>query len=439
MIGTSTNLVVNSLTIDHLGGEGFQIFDIAWLGVPCASAGVLYLLIFADRLLPDRDAAKTTFSDPRSYTLELVLEQESKLEGKSLEEADLLALEGAYLAEIVRSGRILSPVGPLDKLHPGDRLLYTGNLEAVKQLRQRPGLTAAPDQRFKLDAPRQQHRLVEAVVSDTCPLVGRTIRQGRFRQRYNAVVIAMSRNGSRMHGGLADIPLRAGDVLLVESGGGFVPRQRESGDFYLLHTLEGEPESLPKRAPLALVFLVAMVAAAATNLTSMLLASLIAAGAMLLSGCCSVTAARNRIEWNVLMVIGAALGIGAAMQQSGAADAIAAFLIGLAGSSPWLALALVYATTVLFTELITNNGAVALVFPIAVNTAESLGVSVMPFLMCLMVAGSASFATPIGYQTNLMVYAAGGYRFTDYLRIGIPLNLIVGIIAVFLAPRLWAW
>ena len=439
LIGTSTNLVVNGLYIDRYGTKGLGVFDIAAIGVPCALVGVAYLLLFSRRLLPERESPDGAFDDPRSYTLELVVDEGARLAGKSLEESDLLEVQGAYLAEIVRDNRIVSPVRPAETLQEGDRLLYTGDLSAVRALLQQKGLIPAPNQLFKLDAPRHQHRLVEAVVSHTCPLIGKTLRQGHFRSVYNAVVIAMARNGSRIRGSLADTPLRPGDVLLIESSGGFVPRQRDSGDFYLIHTLEGESEPRARRAPLAFGILTVMVVLAATGSLSMLLASLLGAGLMLATGCCSAATARRRIEWNVLMVIGAALGLGQALEQSGAAGVIADLLLGLAHGDPWQALALVYLTTILFTEVISNNGAVALVFPIAMNTADHLGVSVMPFLMCLMIAGSASFATPIGYQTNLMVYGAGGYRFSDYMRIGIPLNLLIGVLAVLLAPRIWGW
>jgi di/tricarboxylate transporter len=207
-----------------------------------------------------------------------------------------------------------------------------------------------------------------------------------------------------------------------------------------LHTLR-EDVAKPNVAKAAMSFgiLAIMVIAAGTGWLSMLKAALLAAGLMLATGCCTAASARRRIEWNVLMVIGAALGLGAALEVSGAAKALATLLLGLTGDSPMLALALIYVGTVVFTEVITNNAAVALMFPIAMNTAEDLGVNPLPFLFCLMIAGSASFLTPIGYQTNLMVYGAGGYKFTDYVRIGLPLTLIVGATAIGLAPVIWGF
>jgi di/tricarboxylate transporter len=313
-----------------------------------------------------------------------------------------------------------------------------GNFETIRGLLQIKGLHLASDYAFDSAPLPHDRRLVEAVVSHTCPLVGKTLREGMFRQQYNAVVIAMSRNGERLRGSLRDIPLKAGDVLLVESHAGFIPRQREIGDFYLLHTVREEvSKPNPARATVSVLILAGMVLAAGLGWLSMLKAALLAAGLMLGTGCCTAARARRYIEWNVLMVIGAALGLGAALEVSGAAKVLATMLLGLIGDSPWTALALIYLSTVLLTEIITNNAAVALMFPIAMNTVEDLGANPLPFLFCLMIAGSASFSTPIGYQTNLMVYGAGGYKFTDYFRIGIPLSVVVALCALTLAPVIW--
>jgi di/tricarboxylate transporter len=231
--------------------------------------------------------------------------------------------------------------------------------------------------------------------------------------------------------------LRPGDTLLVEAHAGFIPRQKDSRDFYLVSEVDDSSPLRFEKAPLAFAILVGMVAAAAFGWLSMLNAALLAAGLMLVTGCCSHANARRSIEWDVLLTIAAALGLGLALEKTGAAQALAGSLLGLAGENPWIALAAVYLVTAISTEVITNNAAAALVFPIAMNTAEQLGVNVMPFVMCIMVAASASFATPIGYQTNLMVYGPGGYRFADYLRIGIPLDLVVGCVTVALAPLIW--
>lgn len=438
LVGTSTNLVVNGLYVERYGGAGIGMFEVAMLGLPCALLGVFWMVVAGERVLPERGGAREVLESEREYTVELLLEANAPSLGKPVGQSDLAEIPDGRLVEVSRDGQSISPVSPEELLLAGDRLLFAGSLDAIRALLQLRGVRLASDEEFVLARHPGDRRLVEAVVSHTCPLVGSTIRGGRFRQLYNAVVIAMARNGERLKGGLSDVPLRAGDVLLIESHAGFIPRQRDSGDFYLLHTVdeEGLPTA-PTRAWVSFLILAAMVGLVALGTLSMLKASMLAAGLMLLTGCCGASRARRRIEWNVLMVIGAALGIGRALEVSGAAGALAELLMGLSGGSPWFALALVYLNTVLFTEIITNNAAVALLFPVAMGTAERLGVNPQPFLFCLMIAGSASFATPIGYQTNLMVYGAGGYRFTDYFRAGIPLSLLVGTTAILLAPLIW--
>ena len=436
IIGTSTNLVVSGMVQARYGGGGFSFFEIAKIGAPCAVVGVM-LILALPRLLPDRRAFDEVMEDPREYTFEMQVPAGSPLAGKTIEEAGLRHLPGAFIAELARGDRVIAAVPPEEVLREGDRLVFAGNVQSAKSLYAERGLIPAADQIFKLSSPRHERCLVEAVVSNTCPLIGRSIRDGRFRDRYNAVVIAVARNGERIRGRIGDIVLRPGDTLLIESHAGFAARQRESRDFYLV---SGIADSTPKRfdrAPLAAAILAGMVIAVAMGWTTMLKGSLAAAGLMLLSGCCSPGQARRNIEWSVLLTIAGALGLGLALETTGAAEAFANILLGIAGGHPWLSLAMVYLLTGLFTEMITNNAAAVLVFPIAMNAAEQLGVSSMPFVACVMVGASASFATPIGYQTNLMVYGPGGYRFIDYLRIGLPLSLAVGGTAILLAPLIW--
>ena len=437
LIGTSTNLVVNTMYQTRYQNDGLGMFEITKLGVPCAVVGVAYLIFFSHRLLPGRKAMEEVFENPREYTLELEVSPKSQLAGNSIEKSGLRHLPGAYLAELIRDGQIVSAVSPSEILKEGDRLVFVGNIDSMRSLYSQQGLQPAPEQLFKLDTPRHQRCLVEAVVSHTCPLVGKTIREGRFRNVYNAVVIAVARNGERLRGKLGDVRIRAGDLLLIESHAGFIPRQKDSHDFYLVSGVENSTPRRFEKAPWAFAIIGGMVLIAAMGWMTMLQAALLAGGAMLMLRCCTMTQARRSIEWNVLIVIAAALGLGAALEQTGAASAIAGLMLGVVKDQPYMALVVVYLMAALFTEIITNNASAVLVFPIAMNLAEGLGVSPMPFVTCIMVAASASFATPIGYQTNLMVYGPGGYRFSDYLRIGIPLNILFGVVTIALAPFIW--
>ncbi len=437
LIGTSTNLVVNGMVQSRYGGRGLPLFEITKLGLPCALVGITYVMLAGRRFLPNRRSLESVFKNPREYTLEMRVAKDSPLVGRCIDAAGLRHLPGLFLAELMRGGQILSAVAPDEILCENDRLVFVGNIESVRTAYNLKGLVPATDQLFTLDAPRHERCLVEAVVSNTCPLVGKTIRDGQFRRHYNAVVIAVARNGERLCGKIGDMVLRPGDTLLVESHAGFIPRQRDSRDFYLVSAVEDSTPRRFEKAPLAFLVLLLMVAGAASGRISMLNAALIAAGMMLLLRCCTPSQARRSVEWHVLIVIAAALGLGKALESTGAAASIAGSLLGLTGSNPWMTLALVYAVTALFTEVITNNAAAALIFPIAMNTAERLGVNPMAFIICIMVAASASFASPIGYQTNLMVYGPGGYRFGDYFRFGAPLGMLVGVVAVTLAPLIW--
>ena len=440
LIGTSTNLVVNGLyksAYPELGGLG--MFEITKVALPCALLGMTYLLLFSRWLIPDRRPAISTTDDPREYTVEMLVEPNSGIVGQTIEQAGLRHLSGMYLAEIDRSGRILPAVGPQERLEAGDRLVFVGVVESVVDLQRIRGLKPATDQVFKLDAPRSERCLIEAVVSDSCPLIGMTIRDGQFRSVYNAAVIAVARNAQRIQKKIGDIVLQSGDTLLLEANPAFANQQRNSRDFFLVSRVENSRPPRHERAVIAWVILLAMVVVATLQLVSLMTAAMVAAGLMLLTRCCRAAEARANVDWPVLLVIAATFGIGEALKKTGAAGAMATHLVDLAREDPWLTLAAIYFVTMLFTEMITNIAAAVLVFPIAIAAATELNVNVMPFIITIMMAASASFSTPIGYQTNLMVYGPGGYRFVDYLRVGIPLNLLMWITTVLLVPRIWSF
>ena len=436
LIGTSTNLVVYGLLVAATG-EKLGLFEIAWVGVPCAIAGIAYMLIASRWLLPARKPPISFAADPREYTTEMLIEPDGPLVGRSVEEAGLRRLAGIYLMEIDRRGEILAVIGPEQRLQAHDQLVFVGVVDSVLDLQRMRGLRPATDQVFKLEAARTHRNLIEAVVSNTCPLLGQTIRDGRFRNVYNAVVIAVARNGERIHKKIGDIVLEAGDTLLLEASPSFVDQHRNSRDFFLVSRIDGAVPPRHERAWVALGILAALVIAAGTGVLSMLNAALIAACLMILTRCISGPMARRSIDWQVLIIIGAALGVGKAMEQSGAAEFITAHFLGTVGLQPWPALVVIYGLTMVFTELLTNNAAAALMFPIAMSTAHALGVPHLPFVIAVMIAASCGFATPIGYQTNLMVYGPGGYHYRDFLRFGGGLDLVVWAVAVTVIPMVW--
>ena len=437
LIGTSTNLVIHGMMMTETTNSQFGIFDLAWVGVPVTLVVFAYVLITQSWLLPERRPAVGKYSDVREYTVEMLVEADSPLAGKSIEQAGLRQLPGLYLIEIERNGKILTAVPPDEILLGDDQLVFVGVVDSVIDLQRIAGLKPATNQVFKLDSHIDKRCLTEAVISNTSPLVGKTVREGRFRSMYNAAIIAVARNGEKISQKIGNIKLRAGDTLLLVSNPAFVEQQHNSRDFYLV---SGLPDAQPirhKLAPLALTILFAMVVTVAFGWLSMLKAAMLAAGLMIITRCTTGRIARRAIDWQVLIVIAASFGIASALQNSGAASAIAQWGISIAQGSPLLALTFVFALTAMFSTIATNNAAAVIMFPIALSTSESLGVSFLPFAVVIMVAASASFATPIGYQTNLMVFGAGGYHFKDYFYFGAPLTLIVGIVTISIVPLVW--
>jgi di/tricarboxylate transporter len=436
LIGTSTNVVVSGLVAAKTG-HPIGMFEISWLGVPLLVAGLIYLVFASRHLLKDRRPAVSPSDDPRQYSLEMLVEQGSPLVGRSIEEAGLRGLDGLFLMEIDRGGHVIAAVSPTERLETGDRLVFVGVVDSVVELQKIRGLRPATEQVFKLDDPRSERTLIEAVVSNTCPLIGRTIREGRFRSTYDAVVIAVARNGERLRMKIGDITLEPGDTLLLEASRDFAEHQRSNRDFYLVSAVSNFTPPRHDQAWIACTVLAAMVLGATLELVPMVAAALVAAAVVVAMKCISSDEARQSIEWESLLLIAASFGLARAMEKTGLAEAIAHSTIAAAGDHPHVVLAAIYLVTMLFTELMSNNAAAVLTFPIAWQTAADLGVNPMPFVMAVTVAASCGFATPMGYQTNLMIYGPGGYKFSDYVRFGGPLNLLVMAITVALAPLIW--
>jgi di/tricarboxylate transporter len=441
LIGTSTNLVVagmvHELAPSNPGLQPLGLFDITPVGVVVASVGGAMLVLLAPWLLPDRRPVVSTQHDPREYTMELLLAPGSRLAGRSVEAAGLRQLPGAFLMEIVRDGLVLPAVDAHETLRAGDRLVFVGEVDAMVELQRMPGLAAAPDQVFKLRGDRLGRRIVEAVVSPRHPLVGRSIAEGSFRGRYHAVVIAVARAGVRVRGRVGDIVLEAGDVLLLEAGDDFLVEQRSRSDFFLVGPVEGATPPRFHRAGVAGLVLASLVLAITVDLLPTVTASMLAAGAMLLTGCVTPPEARRSLDLSVLIAIASAFGLGHAMQSTGLADALAQLATGLGVSRPLVALVVVYVLTTLLTEVITNNAAAVLCLPVALSLADSVGARPMAFVVVVMFAASASFLSPIGYQTNLMVFNAGGYRPLDYLRLGLPLSVVAAATTIGMVCLIW--
>lgn len=438
LIGTSTNLVVNGLMVSS-GMPGMAFFELSTVGIPCAVAGIAFIAVFCRRLLPNRKRLLETLGETRrEYLVEMEVMADCPLAGQRVEEAGLRNLPGLFLIRIERTEEIVAPVGPEERLQMGDRLMFTGVVSTIVDLQKIRGLVPAGDHRESPEQFLTENNLSEAVISEDSPLVGSTIREANFRTHYGAAIVAVHRSGRRLSGKIGDIVLRAGDTLLLEASPGFARAYRNSPDFYLVSEV---PDSAPPRyqkAIPALLILLVLIIVVTAELLPMITASLLAASAVVVFGCLSVGETRNTVDMSVLMLIAAAFGVSKALEKTGVASAVASVLVEVgAGLGPVGVLAAVYLTTLIFTEFLSNAAAATLVFPIAVNAAQQIGVDARPFAIAITIAASAAFASPMGYQTHLMVYGPGGYRFNDFLKIGLPLDFLIFLVAIVCIPYGW--
>lgn len=471
LIGTSTTLVVNAKLsemrqvmkdqgiadppIDELG-----FFDISYVGVPIALIGAVYILVVAPKLLPNRTELIRELGDRRrEYLLEMMVQPGCPLVDKTVQQAGLRNLPGLFLIEISREDEIITPVTPADVIRAGDRMVFTGVVQTIADLERIPGLVPAADMTYEFQpAQRIQRRLTEAVLSRTSPLIGRSVREANFRQRYNAAIVAVHRNGERLTNKIGSIRLEPGDTLLLQTHAEFVESYRNSRDFYLVSPVGETSARRHDRALLAgvlfgLMILWLTIAGVSRDqlefghfFSNKPQAVIGMAVVVLMIGtrCLSTEEARSAIDLQVIITIAAAIGLGQALEKSGAASYLAHYMVhGTEAAGihpdwqPYILLALIYLVTALFTEMISNVAVAAMMIPIAVGVAlagPDGGYATEPFVLAVALAASLSFATPIGYQTNLMVMGPGGYRPIDYLRVGLPLTLILWVAALVLVP-----
>ncbi|MFM7037150.1 MAG: SLC13 family permease [Planctomycetaceae bacterium] len=441
-IGTSTNLVVDGLIRESKidGLEPMSFFEIGWVGLPCALIGVTYLLTIGRRLLPQRKELLEQFGESqREYLVEMVVKPGCRLIGQSVEAAGLRRLPGLFLVEIDRRGAMLAPVSPDTLLETDDRLVFTGIVDTIVDLRRIPGLEPAAESPDRRAEEQRRRRLCEAVVSRSSPLIGKSVRDAQFRSHYNAAILAIHRNGRRLSSRIGDVELEAGDTLLLQTGASFAQAHRNNPDFYLVSDVEGFRPPRHERWWVALLIFAGLLATMffADGSTAMLCA-FAASGLMLLTRCMSTSEARQAVEWPVLIAIGASFGLGNALDSSGAAGYLAERLVTLTQPlGPRAALASIYFATMVLNELITNNGAAVLAFPFCISAAQQIGCDPKPFVMAVALASSFAFASPVGYQTHMMVFGPGGYRFTDFVKVGVPLNVLLWIASVALIPLIW--
>lgn len=436
LIGTSTNLVIDGLLQKELG-ISLNIFSLLWVGLPITLVGGIILFVFSKQLLPDRESAVEQAENVRQYGVDMRIDQGSGLIGKSIEQAGLRALQYGYLFEIQRGGNLLSAVSADTQLYANDTLVFIGSPECARELQNIQGLRPVDGGAETLEIEHNQRCLVEAVIGPEFVGLGQTIKEAKFRTRFQAAVLSVSRKGHRIEAKIGTIQLQVGDTLLLETSQDFVGQYRSRRDFLLVSAINNSTPPNFEKAPIAIGLLAALVLLSATAVLSILEAALLCAAGMLSTRCISIAKARRNIDLTVITVIAASFSLGVAMSKTGAADVIASNIVALTPHSPWLSLALIYIITVIFTEMITNNAAAVLMFPIAVATANQLNCEPLPFIITIMIAASASFITPFGYQTNLMVMGPGGYKTRDFMKAGIPISTAIGLTTIALIPMVW--
>ncbi|MFC0558865.1 SLC13 family permease [Halalkalibacter alkalisediminis] len=439
LIGTSTNLVIHGFMLEN-GMDGFSMFQLAIVSLPAGLLGILYMVTIGYKLLPTRKTSEESFDESsREYLSEAYVESNSPLIGKTIEEAGLRSLQGLYLIELIRSGDRTAPVASFLKLKENDRLIFTGVLSTIVELQNIKGLRVETGTKLKLESLQNgSASLVEAVVSHQSSLIQQTVKESRFRSKYDAGIVAVHRNDERINSKVGDIKLKAGDTLLLLANKDFANRWSNSRDFYLMSQIE-DPEIVnPKKSIIAIITLIIMILLATFNILPMFKAAVLAVITLFVTKTISFEGARKHIQFDVLLLIACAIGIGIALEQTGAAALVANYFVLMTkGAGVVGAIIVVYFLTTLFTEIITNNAAAVLMFPISLAIANQLSVDPMAFFVTIAIAASASFATPIGYQANLIVYGPGGYRFSDYLKIGIPLNILYLVVTVVIVYFVW--
>lgn len=443
LLGTSTNLVVTGL-LEAYGRTqapvvpGLGMFELALVGVPATLAGCAYMAWFGQRLLPEReDQTEISQRRFRTYQFELRVAEGSPLVDRTVEKAGLRRLRNAFLAHIVRRDDVIGPVGPTQRLEAGDVLTFIGSSDVLDELLRTQQLTRVVDP-VGQEGEAKHLPLFEAVISARSNLVGLSLKQAGFRDHYQAVVLGIHRQGRRIGGPLGECALEAGDLLLLEAQPNFQALWADSGEFYLVAPLERDEQPLSRRAPAVLAVFLAMLVTVSGGWVPLHVAAVAAALLVTLAGGISAADARRSIDLSVMLVLGAAVGIGVGVEKSGLAGLVAGELVSLGAPLGLLgALAMVYLATNVLTEFLSNVVAASLVFPLGMATAAAAGVDPRGFAVVIAIAASAGFSLPMGYQTHLMVMGPGGYRVRDFAKVGLPLNVVILALTVAVVYAVW--
>jgi di/tricarboxylate transporter len=435
LVGTSTNILVSSIAERH-GLLPFGMFEMSGLGLIFFAVGSAYMLVIGIRLIPDRigSANNSAIFGSGNYLIEIVLESDARSVGTTLADSPLLQDVTVLGADVFRDGQLLSVSADQLVLQVGDHLKLKCDLENFRILKERRGISLRQESGHNVS---EEAELVEAVVAPGSTLDGRSLKQARFRSRYGLTALAVRHRGQVMRDDLETMQLRAGDVLLFELDKPHLEQLQEDRTFVLVSQV-GLPTFRKSRMMIGIAIVVGVVLAAATGLVPIVAGAIVGCILMVMTRCLTLEEAYGAINWQVIFLLAGVLTLGTALEKSGAAALLGGFLVNSAGSfGPVALVSALYLVTSLLTEMMSNNATAALLAPIAIAAAESMGVDSRPFLMAITFAASASFMTPVGYQTNTLIYGPGQFRYADFLRVGTPLNIIFWVVATIFIPRFW--
>lgn len=440
LIGTSTNILVSSIA-EQKNQPPFSMFEIAPLGLIMFVVGSVYMLSIGIRLIPDRRAEGDLIEsfNLQEYITEVVLLENSSSVGRSIKDSPLVKEIDVAIIEIQRKDEMIAVPSPDFVLRAGDVLRVRCDLEKFNKIKAREGVLFKPQFKWRdEDIETADTKLVEAVVALNSDFIGKSLEDLRFRENFGATVLALRHRGRLMREKIADTKLNAGDALLLEVKTERYNQLRQNASFVIISEIEQEIFRRDKLIP-ALLIVVGVILSASLGFAPIVVSAIIGAILLVVIGCIKMEEAYQAIEWRIIFLLAGVLTLEAAMENSGAAPLISTTIISIVGEWGGL-IALVsafYLMTFIFTEMMSNTATAALLAPIAIATANSLGVNPRPFLVAVMFAASASFMTPVGYQTNTLIYGPGQYKFADFLRVGTPLNILFWIIATIFIPYFW--
>ena len=422
LIGTPPNLIISGLYADETG-KTMNVLATTIPGLFCLFVGVLSIIAMR-KLLPNRKTPESAFEDTSEYTVELLVPSDNPCVGKTLGEAGLFHVNGGSLLEIFHFDEVPTPVTEGEFILGGDRLVYAGQIADILELKNSHGLVSADHHVFSLDEVDSHRQLRTAYVTFGSNLIGSTIAKRSFEKKNNMTLVAVARRGDRIDQSPRDVVLQAGDTLLFECP----PRMNVDTDQLSsqLHFFDSDQVvNLDGKTLVSTVIMIAMVVLSALNVMPLLQCAFIAAAAMLVMGCCTPDQAMKSVNWDILMVFACSVVLGVAIQQTGIAERMATGILDVCGTNPLVVMTAICFVGTFLTEFISNTAAGAIFFPVMYETAEKLGYDPYPFLIALMISVSSSFATPIGSPTHMLVYGPGGYRFSDFMRIGLLMNIII--------------